>query len=130
MIAEFDEAVAELVPEASAGRYEEALANLGTFLASKLNGLRKSMASVLMFFGELIAPSISSLRRSARRIRTILSTRRTTPNSLKPSIGLRPPIPAVRRCESRHFRRQSPTPKHQKPQLLNDRAISFDNGFG
>ncbi len=32
MIAEFDEAVAELVPEASAGRYEEALANLGAFL--------------------------------------------------------------------------------------------------
>jgi hypothetical protein len=32
MIADFDEAVAELVPEASAGRYEEALANLGTFL--------------------------------------------------------------------------------------------------
>ena len=32
IIAEFDEAVAELVPEASAGRYEEALANLGTFL--------------------------------------------------------------------------------------------------
>jgi replicative superfamily II helicase len=32
MIAEFDEAVAELVPEASAGRYEEALANLGGFL--------------------------------------------------------------------------------------------------
>jgi hypothetical protein len=29
MIADFDEAVAELVPEASAGRYEEALANLG-----------------------------------------------------------------------------------------------------
>ena len=32
IIAEFDEAVAELVPEASAGRYEEALANLGTVL--------------------------------------------------------------------------------------------------
>ncbi|MGF6306568.1 replicative superfamily II helicase [Bradyrhizobium sp. i1.8.4] len=32
MIAEFDEAVAELVPEASAGRYEAALANLGAFL--------------------------------------------------------------------------------------------------
>src|SRR5260370_39056289 len=32
MIADFDEAVAELVPEASAGRYEEALANLGAFL--------------------------------------------------------------------------------------------------
>jgi len=32
MIADFDEAVAELVPEASAGRYEEALANLGSFL--------------------------------------------------------------------------------------------------
>ncbi|HQT86483.1 MULTISPECIES: hypothetical protein [unclassified Acidiphilium] len=32
MISEFDEAVAELVPEASAGRYEEALANLGAFL--------------------------------------------------------------------------------------------------
>ena len=32
MIADFDEAVAELVPEASAARYEEALANLGAFL--------------------------------------------------------------------------------------------------
>jgi replicative superfamily II helicase len=32
MIADFDEAVAELVPEASADRYEEALANLGSFL--------------------------------------------------------------------------------------------------
>jgi replicative superfamily II helicase len=32
MIADFDEAVAELVPEASAGRYEDALANLGSFL--------------------------------------------------------------------------------------------------
>ena len=32
MIAEFDEAGAELVPEASAGRYEEAPANLGAFL--------------------------------------------------------------------------------------------------
>ncbi len=32
MIAEFNEAVAELVPTASAARYEEALANLGRFL--------------------------------------------------------------------------------------------------
>lgn len=32
MIAAFDEAVADLVPGASAGRYEEALANLGSFL--------------------------------------------------------------------------------------------------
>lgn len=32
MIAEFDEAVAELVPEATAGGYEKALANLGAFL--------------------------------------------------------------------------------------------------
>jgi replicative superfamily II helicase len=32
MIADFDEAVAELVPEASPARYEEALANLGTYL--------------------------------------------------------------------------------------------------
>jgi replicative superfamily II helicase len=32
MIAEFNEAVAELVPSASAARYEEALANLGRFL--------------------------------------------------------------------------------------------------
>ena len=32
MIADFDEAVAELVPTASAARYEEALANLGSFL--------------------------------------------------------------------------------------------------
>lgn len=31
-VADFDEAVAELVPEASAGRYEEALANLGAYL--------------------------------------------------------------------------------------------------
>jgi replicative superfamily II helicase len=32
MIADFDEAVAELVPTASAARYEEALANLGSYL--------------------------------------------------------------------------------------------------
>jgi replicative superfamily II helicase len=32
MIADFDEAVAELVPTASTAKYEEALANLGTFL--------------------------------------------------------------------------------------------------
>jgi replicative superfamily II helicase len=32
MIADFDEAIAELVPEASAGRYEEALENLGAHL--------------------------------------------------------------------------------------------------
>ena len=32
MIADFDEAVAELVPSASAARYEEALANLGSYL--------------------------------------------------------------------------------------------------
>jgi replicative superfamily II helicase len=32
MIADFDEAVAELVPTASSARYEEALANLGSFL--------------------------------------------------------------------------------------------------
>jgi replicative superfamily II helicase len=32
MIADFDDAVAELVPEASAGRYEEALENLGAYL--------------------------------------------------------------------------------------------------
>lgn len=32
LLADFDEAVVNLVPEASAGRYEEALANLGTFL--------------------------------------------------------------------------------------------------
>lgn len=32
MIADFDEAVAELVPTASVARYEEALANLGSFL--------------------------------------------------------------------------------------------------
>ncbi len=32
MIADFDEDVAELVPEASTGRYEEALANLGAYL--------------------------------------------------------------------------------------------------
>ena len=32
MIADFDEAVAELVPAASAARYEEALANLGSYL--------------------------------------------------------------------------------------------------
>lgn len=32
LVADFDEAVVELVPEASASRYEEALANLGAFL--------------------------------------------------------------------------------------------------
>jgi replicative superfamily II helicase len=32
LLADFDEAVAELVPEASAARYEEALANLGAYL--------------------------------------------------------------------------------------------------
>ena len=32
MIADFDEAVADLVPTASAARYEEALANLGSYL--------------------------------------------------------------------------------------------------
>ena len=32
MLADFDEAVAELVPEASPGRYEESLAGLGSFL--------------------------------------------------------------------------------------------------
>jgi replicative superfamily II helicase len=32
LLADFDEAVAELVPEASASRYEEALANLGNYL--------------------------------------------------------------------------------------------------
>lgn len=32
LLANFDEAVTELVPEASAGRYEEALANLGAYL--------------------------------------------------------------------------------------------------
>lgn len=32
MIAEFNEAVAELIPEATAGRYEEALASLGSLL--------------------------------------------------------------------------------------------------
>ncbi|MCP8939932.1 DEAD/DEAH box helicase [Alsobacter sp. SYSU M60028] len=32
LLADFDEAVTELVPEASAARYEEALANLGTYL--------------------------------------------------------------------------------------------------
>jgi replicative superfamily II helicase len=32
LIAEFEEAVADLVPEASSGRYEEALANLGAYL--------------------------------------------------------------------------------------------------
>nr|QQZ50062.1 hypothetical protein JKL49_26135 [Phenylobacterium glaciei] len=32
MLADFEEAVAELVPAASAARYEEALANLGTYL--------------------------------------------------------------------------------------------------
>lgn len=42
IIAEFDEAVAELVPEASAGRYEEALANLGTFLGFEAERLEKT----------------------------------------------------------------------------------------
>jgi replicative superfamily II helicase len=51
ILADFDEAMSDLVPEASASRYEEALANLGPFLALTPSGRKRCTTSDPMYSG-------------------------------------------------------------------------------
>ena len=106
MLADFDEAVSELVPTASAARYEEALSNLGaSWVSSRAAGenLQKRTRRPLAHRRDV---RFRGSRRRARR-RTIPSTRTITLNSWKRRLGSSRSIRSGIQFGSRRFQKRS-----------------------